>query len=496
MSQLKKGAILSYVNIGLTNIIGLILTPFIIRSLGDSEYGLYTLIGSFVAYLSILDLGLNNAIIRYTSKYRAQNDKQGEENFLATTFIIYSAISAFVVILGIILYFQLPIIFKDSLTESQISEAEKMFLILIFNLAITLPGGAFTAICNAYEKFIFPRFIKIIKYISRAAIILAFVTIYPYAITLVWIDTILNIIIILITAYFVFKKLKIRIKLIHWNRKLVADIFSYSIWIFLSAIVMNMQWNAGQVILGISANTITVAIFGVGVMLGGYYGAFAGAINTLLLPQATKMSVTNNNEKSYNSAIQRVGRLNGFILFLILGGFWVYGKDFIILWVGETYISSWEIAILIMIAMTLPLLQAFGNSILEAKKKNRFRSLIGLFTVSSAVIISIFLVPTHNFRGVIYPLFIALILNSLIMAWYYNKVFGYQFFSFLRNVILKPIIILIPIGFISAVIRTIWDINTWLELGAQIGVFVLVYLLATYFLIMNTEEKKIIWTRK
>ena len=37
MSQLKKGALLSYANIFLTNIIGLILTPFIIRILGD-EY--------------------------------------------------------------------------------------------------------------------------------------------------------------------------------------------------------------------------------------------------------------------------------------------------------------------------------------------------------------------------------------------------------------------------------------------------------------------------
>lgn len=40
MSQLKKGALLSYANIFLTNVIGLILTPFIVKSLGDSEYGL------------------------------------------------------------------------------------------------------------------------------------------------------------------------------------------------------------------------------------------------------------------------------------------------------------------------------------------------------------------------------------------------------------------------------------------------------------------------
>ena len=93
MSQLKKGALLSYLTLMLTNIIGLILTPYIIKNLGDSEYGLYILIGGIIGYLTILDLGLNNAIVRYVSIYRAKNDKQGEEVFLGITMFIYFVIS-------------------------------------------------------------------------------------------------------------------------------------------------------------------------------------------------------------------------------------------------------------------------------------------------------------------------------------------------------------------------------------------------------------------
>lgn len=496
MSQLKKGAILSYLNIGLTNIIGLILTPFIIRSLGDSEYGLYTLLGSIIGYLSILDLGLNNAIIRYVSKYRAQKDSKGEENFLATTFLIYAIISVLVVVIGGILYFKLPEIFKNSLSIRELTEAKKMFIVLVFNLAITLPGGAFTAICNAYERFVFPRILKIIKYLSRTVLIIAFLSFFPFAITLVWIDTALNILIILITMYYVFRKTKIRIKFNKWDKRMVGSIFSYSIWIFLAAIVLRLQWNAGQLVLGISEDTVAVAIFGVGVMLGGYYGAFAGAINTLLLPKATSMSVKENQTIAYNTNIQKVGRLNGFILFLILAGFWVYGKDFIILWVGSTYIPSWEIALLIMLAMTLPLLQAFGNSILEAKKKNRFRSLIALVTVSTAVVASIFLVPIYHFRGVIYPLFLALILNSLLMSWYYYKVFGFDFINFLKRVVVKPVVIIVPMAFLFASIKSYWQIESWLNLSSQIVLFVLTYSVLIYFFVMNVKERKMIWSRK
>ena len=87
MSQLKKGALLSYISIFLTNVIGLILTPFIIKNLGDAEYGLYTLIGAFIGYISVFDFGLNNTIIRFVAKYRAEKDRIGEENFLAITLL-------------------------------------------------------------------------------------------------------------------------------------------------------------------------------------------------------------------------------------------------------------------------------------------------------------------------------------------------------------------------------------------------------------------------
>jgi O-antigen/teichoic acid export membrane protein len=496
MSQLKTGVILSYANIGLTNIIGLLLTPYIISSLGDSEYGLYTLLGSFIGYLGILDLGLNNAIIRYVSKYRAEGDSKGEENFLGTTFLIYGVISFVIIGLGAVIYYQLSNIFNNSLTSNQIIEAKRIFIILIFNLAITLPGGAFTAICNAHQQFVFPRVLQIINYISRTILVFSFLFYYPYALTLVWIDTLLNIVIISITIFYVNKKLKSRIKVHRWSKPLVRDIFAYSIWIFLAAIVMRLQWNTGQIVLGVFENTVTVAIFGVGIMLGGYYGAFAGALNTLLLPKATQMSVNNNTSSDYNIVIQKVGRLNGYVLFLILSGFFLFGKEFIVIWIGITYINSWEIALLVMLAMTMPLLQSFGNSILEAKKKNRFRSLVGIVTVSIAVLVSVFLVPKYHFRGIIYPLFIALILNSLLMSWYYYKIFGFSFMSFLYSVVFKTIGILIPVCITFFWIKSFWEIDTWGALGIQITLFVVVSLLFIYFFTMNEEEKEIVWLRK
>ena len=88
MNQLKTGAALSYVKIVFTITVGLVLTPFIVKSLGKAEYGLYTMIGALVGYMTILDFGLTNAIVRFVALYQAKKDKRGEEDFLAHSFIL------------------------------------------------------------------------------------------------------------------------------------------------------------------------------------------------------------------------------------------------------------------------------------------------------------------------------------------------------------------------------------------------------------------------
>ena len=78
-NQLKAGAVLNYVVILLNTLVGLVYTPFMLRTLGQSEYGLYSLIASVIGYLTVLDLGFGNAIVVYTAKYRAQGKVEEEK---------------------------------------------------------------------------------------------------------------------------------------------------------------------------------------------------------------------------------------------------------------------------------------------------------------------------------------------------------------------------------------------------------------------------------
>jgi O-antigen/teichoic acid export membrane protein len=492
MSQLKKGAILSYLNIVLTIVIGLGLTPFIIRKLGDSEYGLYTLIGSFVAYLSLMDLGLNNTIVRFVSRYQAQNDRIGECRFLGTTLLIYLAISIVVTIIGVVLYFNLDTIFSNSLTPNQLDDAKVMFLILVFNLAITLPGGSFTAICNAYERFIFPRVIAVVKYLLRAATVIYVLKVGGQAISLVIIDTAFNIAAILITMYFAYKKLKIQFDYSEPSNRIVKQIFSYSGWIFIFALVQTFQWNAGQVVLGMKLSTNAVAIYSVGIMLGSYYGAFASAINGVLLPRASQMVAANRSAMELTQTMIKVGRLNSILMLYILSGFFLFGREFIHLWVGDNYKDSWLIALLIMIVLTIPLTQSFGNSILEAKNKIAFRAITNLLAVLTGVVVGFFLSKTYGVIGMIIPIVSALLVNSVAMNFYFVSVFKFEITFFYREVFVSPILAIGLLSFVFLQIKSKVNFNNWTTVFVGIVIYTALYFLLSYFVLLDKNEKTLI----
>lgn len=375
MKEHKFGAILSYLNLIFTNITGLLVTPFVIHALGDQEYGLYTLIGAFVGYLSVLDLGLNNAIVRYVAQYRIQEDKKGQENFLAISFILYLFIAFLLVIFGFVFYFNLSIIFSESLTLIELEKAKTMLLILIFNIAITLPGGAFTGICTAYEKFIFPRVLTLVKVLLRTLCVVLILNYGADSIGIVILDTLLNLLFILVTLWYAFFKLRITIRLHQWDFTFVQDIFKYSFWVFLFALVYQFQWRSGQMVLGITMDTQTVAVFGVGVMLGIYFTTFGNVINGLVLPRAVQSVYNHVSNEVLTNQMIRVGRISFLMLLYVFGAFLLTGQDFITLWIGEQYLPAYWVALSIMAVYIIPIAQGYSHAILDAKKMLRFKSL-------------------------------------------------------------------------------------------------------------------------
>ncbi|TNJ46459.1 oligosaccharide flippase family protein [Tamlana fucoidanivorans] len=494
MSQLKKGAALNYMTIFLTNVVGLFITPFILNHLGKAEYGVYTAIGALVGTISVLDLGLNNTIVRFVAKYRAENDRKSEENFLATTMLIYAVISVVIVIIGISFYGYIDTYFTKMNTE-EIRIAKTIFILLIFNLAIGLPGGSFTGICYGYEMFVFPKTVNIIRYILRTIVVIGVLLWGGKAIALVIIDTVFNIIFLSVEFYYVFYKLKVKFKLHELKLKYIKEIFGYSLWIFVFALVSILQWKAGHWILGRIATPEVLTIYGIGIVLGTYYGAFSTAISSVFLPRATKMTVDNASGEELTSMMIKIGRISFIILMYIFGAFLLFGYQFVYLWVGKELGSDgsfevWLIALLIMMAYTLPLIQGFGNSILEAKNKLSFKAVLYLTFLITGAGFGAFLAKTYGALGMICGTVTGWFIVQNVMNFYYHKVIGLNIFRFFRELSYKSLLTVFAIIVISYFINYIPG-NGWLNFIFKASCYSIFYILGMYHLGLIEFEKKL-----
>ena len=76
-NQLKAGVILSYLTTGISIVIQLVYMPVMIRLLGQSEFGLYTLVSGVVSYLSLFSLGFTGAYLRFFARENQKNDREG-----------------------------------------------------------------------------------------------------------------------------------------------------------------------------------------------------------------------------------------------------------------------------------------------------------------------------------------------------------------------------------------------------------------------------------
>ena len=197
-NELKAGAALNYGVLVLNTFVNLLYTPYMLRMMGQSEYGLYSLVASVIGYLTILDLGFGSAIVRYTAKFRAEGKSDEQYRMFGMFLILYSGIGLIALFAGMCLYFNVDNIFGETMSVLELSRARTMMLILIFNLAFTFPMSIFGSIMSAYERFVFPKIINIVRIILNTGIMILLLSYGYKAVAMVVLMTIFNVLTLII----------------------------------------------------------------------------------------------------------------------------------------------------------------------------------------------------------------------------------------------------------------------------------------------------------
>lgn len=489
MSQLKAGALLSYLSIFISILIALLYTPFMIRILGQSEYGLYSVIGSLAAYFSVMDMGLGNALVRFTAKNRVDGDKNYESKLNGLFLMLYTIIGLLTVVVGVVVYNNINTLFSTKFTEIELVKAKTMVVILIINFALSFPLSIFSSIIKAYEYFVADKLVSIIRILLSPIIILPIIYIGYGAVSMVVITTVVNILSLLFIAMYCFRKVRVRFYIGKIDKVLLRQIVGYSLFVFLGVIVDQIYWQTDQIILGAVRGTATVAVYAVAMQFIKLYIQFSSSISSLFLPKVSMMVAKKASGRELTDMMIKFGRLQYIIITFIISGFVLFGLPFIEFWAGSNYKNAYYIIVIIMIPLTIPLIQNIGISILYAKNLQGFRSVMLIFMAVINVIISIPLAKYYGGIGVAIVTAITLGLgNILVMNIYYAKKIGLEIIRFWKS--LNKLTVVIIVAILSGVLlNMVISLNNIYLLSIKIIVYSLIHISILYKIGFNNYEK-------
>lgn len=495
--QITFGIFLSYLQIAIGAIITLLYTPFIIRILGQSEYGLYNTVSSVIASLSILSLGFGSSYVRFFSKYKAEKTTDSINKLNGMFLVIFIVIGVIALICGTYLSFNLKFVFADGLTVMELDTARILMLLLTINLSISFPGSVFTSIVTAHEKFVFQKTILLIKQIASPLISIPVLLLGYGSVGMVICTVIISLVGDFVTCMFCVKKLKTRFSLGHFDKLVFKELFVYSSFIAINMIVDQINLNIDKFLLARYRGTASVAVYSAGFTLYHYYLTFSTSISNVFTPQIHRiwndisLDETEKNRKLTHMFID-VGRIQFFILLLVCSGLIFFGKQFIRIWAGNGYENAYWVVLLLAISAIIPLSQNIGIEVQRAKNKHRFRSILYLCMAFVNLAISIYLCQIYGEIGSAIGTAISfIVVNTIIMNLYYQKSLQIDIVRYWKMIV-SMFTRLLPAFVCGVCIYVLMDTTQLMQLLVAIIFYSLIYCALGWIFIVKHEEKQAI----
>ncbi len=434
-SQLKSGIMLSYVNLIVGNLVPLFYTPVMLRILGQSEYGLYSLATSVTSYLSLMSMGISSAVVRYLVKFRAKGDTEGEGKMLGLFSCIFFVIAALTLVVGCVIAFNIDVIYGNSLSATELSKIKVLTVLLSINTALSFAFTVYGAIVIAHERFVFQQVLNIIATILPAFLNILVLSLGFSSTGLVISTLILSSITYVIQMIYCYKKINIKPIFHDMPFYLLKELISFSLVIFIANIANTLYGATDKVIIGAYLGTAATAVYNIGLTFRNIVQSLSTSMSTLLVTKVTTMVDKDASSDELSEVFIKVGRLQFIIVGLAVGGFCAFGREFTVLYAGHEYSGSYFVAVLLMLPMVVPLIQNIGISIITAMNKHRFRANVNIAVAILNLITTIPLVKYWGIIGASFTTFCSNLIGSVaLMNWYYYKKIKLNIPLFWKNI--------------------------------------------------------------
>lgn len=486
--QVKIGAIISYVMIAINIVLGLVYTPWILRQVGSSDYGLYTIASSIVA-LFLMDFGMSAAVTRFVSNYRAAHDEDNINGFVNLAIKFYLVICAFSAILLTVAYFNIGTIYSK-LTPDELESFKSVFIVTAVFVVLCFPVNICNGILNAFERFTALKGLDVFNKLGTVIVTIIALLLNGGVMMLIVVHGVFNLLTFLLKIWMVRRMTTVRPSQNRNSHIHFKEVFSFSAWSTANSISQQMIFNLMPSILAMVANTLSVTLYGFANVIEGYVYTITQAINGLFMPQVARLIKGEADAKNVQALMVRVGRLNQSVISLLIIGFAMIGQEFVVLWVGEEYSTLYFCILFLIIPYFVSASQQIANTSIIVLNYIKYSTIINIGTGIINLVSAFYVCRYFGVMGVCATIGILFVIRIIALNFVYATKLKIRIGDFFRDCHLKMLPGILLSAVISMVILHYMPPATrWLLLIAKGGVIVAVYAVVMWLIGWNRSEK-------
>ncbi len=487
IDQIKMGAIISYFALGVNIVLGLLYTPWMVRQIGQANYGLYTLATSLIA-IFMLDFGLGSAVSRFVSKYRAEGNQDAINSIIGVIYKLYIAIDIVILAILIGVYFFLDVIYVK-LTPAELEQFKVLYIIVAgFNL-ISFPLSPLNGILNAYEKFIQLKLCELFNKVSTVCFVVA-VLYFSNSVTLVVAANVASGILTLLIKWIIVKsRVPLRVDFRSGEKSTYKTLFGFTAWTAVTGLMQRFTHSFAPSVLGMTASAVEIAIYSPAVVLEGYYYTIAIAVNGLFLPRVSRF-IAEGKEDEILKLMIKVGKYQIVVLGLIFIGFLCVGQDFMTLWMGPDYAKTYYCALIILFPTLISSTQQIANTTVIAKNLVKYQAKCMTITGVAGLVISYVLSMFIGSLGVCIGTAVTALANTIYMNTIYYRKAGINIFEFYKKCYLKALPCYVLAAAVSIIAISFIAITGWLGLIIKAAIVCVIYLAVFCLIYFSPKELK------
>jgi O-antigen/teichoic acid export membrane protein len=474
--------------------VGFLMTPFVVHSLGQAGYGLWTLLLSLTGYFGLLDLGIRSSLGRFVARYVAMKDADRVNRTVSTAVTILG--------LGGLLAFVSSVLISQFLLGAfkvdaeQLSTAKTALIIAGLNMSCALPLAVFTAVLIGLERFDVLSGISMIGSLVRAALVVAVLKLGYGLVALASValaEGLAEYCVMAFAAKRLFPPLRLSLRLV--DRATFFELFGFSVYRFIWMAGAQLIFYSNSLIIGAFLGTAAITTYAIACSVINYGRTLVSLLTDTFYPAATRMDAQKDTKALQELLFQgtRIALMVAMPLFI---GYVFLGRQFITIWMGESYASSAVYLSVLAVAQLTFMSQNVSTLILAGMARHRILACLILAEGVVVMAVSIFLVRRMGLMGVALGTVIpGVISTAVVIPLYTLRLLGIPLGQYWKRTFLGPLTAAAPAAGLAWLFSAAVSDPGWLGFAAEVLAVCGVFAATAWFVCLNAAQRLYIQRR-